>query len=703
MAKAKTKTEATMDLLPGGGNGAANGTAGSNGVHGNGQAADGESAAPVKRTNKKAGAVSTAVAGAYGADQIQVLKGLEAVRQRPAMYIGSTGEKGLHHLVYEVVDNSVDEAMAGVCDRIDVTLNPDGSVTVADNGRGIPVEMHKTEKKSTLEVVLSVLHAGGKFSGGGYKVSGGLHGVGVSVVNALSEWLVAEVSRGGKKYRMRFEKGGSKVSKLEEVGTSKKTGTTITFMPDATIFESVEFDFNTLSRRLRELAYLNAGLAINFSDERPGHENPRKEFRFPGGLKAFVDEMNHDHEVLHKKTFYTSNVVKVEEHADDTREVQVEVAWQYNDGYKERLLAFANNINTVEGGTHLEGFKSAMTRALNQTGRRLKILKEKDKNLSGEDVREGLTALISVKLPDPQFEGQTKTQLGNSYMKGLVDSLIYEEVTIWLEQNPNILKAIIGKGLQAQRAREAARAARDRTRKQSLLRTGVLSGKLADCSELNPDENELFLVEGDSAGGTAKQGRDRRFQAILPLRGKIINVEKARIDKVLTNEEISNLITAIGTNIGEEFDISKRRYDKVIIMTDADVDGAHIRTLILTFFFRHMPELITRGHVYVAQPPLFKVTKGKEGVYVLDQAAMEAQVKAYGGKTEVQRFKGLGEMDAEELRVTTMDPASRTLLRVEIEDMADAEETFDVLMGDNVEPRRDFINDRARTVVELDI
>ncbi|MEO7993352.1 MAG: DNA topoisomerase (ATP-hydrolyzing) subunit B [bacterium] len=661
------------------------------------KAANGDAPAPKKG---RTGSVATAVDGAYGAEQIQVLKGLDAVRKRPAMYIGSTSEKGLHHLVYEVVDNAVDEAMAGHCDTIEVTINVDGSCSVLDNGRGIPVEPHPTEKISTLEVVLTVLHAGGKFSGEGYKVSGGLHGVGVSVVNALASKLVAEVSRDGKLYRMEFDHGHA-TTKLDTVGSSKKNGTRITFWPDAEIFESVVFDFSTLSRRFKELAFLNRGLTITFTDLR--ETDKFRSYCYPGGLKAFIEELNHDHEVLHKQIFYTSQVVKASDLDDERREIQIEAALQYNDGYKDRMMAFANNINTVEGGTHMEGIKSALTRSLNAVAKKTKVLKEKDKNLSGDDAREGLTCVLSVKLPDPQFEGQTKTQLGNSYMKGLVDSVVYEEFSNWLEQNPSVLKKIIMKGLQAQRAREAAKAARDRTRKQSLLRTGVLSGKLADCSEINPDENELFLVEGDSAGGSAKQARDRRFQAILPLRGKIINVEKARIDKVLSNEEIGNLITAIGTNIGEEFDDTKRRYDKIIIMTDADVDGAHIRTLILTFFFRHMPELITKGHVYVAQPPLFKVTKGKESVYCLDQEAMEAQVKAYGGKTTVQRFKGLGEMDAAELEDTTMDPANRTLLRVEIIDQAEADETFDILMGDTVEPRRDFINERAKTVIELDI
>lgn len=655
----------------------------------------------VTKAKGRSGKVATGVDTAYGAEQIQVLKGLEAVRKRPAMYIGSTSEKGLHHLVYEVVDNSVDEAMAGHCDRIEVLLNPDGSCTVRDNGRGIPVEMHPTEKKSTLEVVLTVLHAGGKFSGEGYKVSGGLHGVGVSVVNALSEWLEAEVQRDGKVHHMRFQRGDA-AGPITSNGNSKQTGTSITFMPDRQIFETVVWDFQVLARRFRELAYLNQGLEIVFTDSRKGEEKTVT-YKYPGGLRAFVEELNHDHEALHKQIFYTSQVVKPGESETDNREIQVECALQYNTEYRDRIFTFANNINTVEGGTHLEGFKSALTRSLNQVARKTKVLKEKEKNLSGDDAREGLTAVISVKLPDPQFEGQTKTQLGNSYIKGLVDSLIYEEFGTWLEQNPAILKRIVAKGLQAQRAREAAKAARDRTRKQSLLRTGVLSGKLADCSEINQDENELFLVEGDSAGGTAKQGRDRRFQAILPLRGKIINVEKARLDKVLTNEEISNLITAIGTNIGEEFDITKRRYDKVIVMTDADVDGAHIRTLILTFLFRHMPDLVLRGHVYVAQPPLYKVTKGKESVYCLDDAALDAQMKKFGGKADLKRFKGLGEMNPDELQETTMDPATRTLLKINIDDLVEAEETFEILMGDNVEPRRNFITDRARTVVELDI
>lgn len=629
----------------------------------------------------------------YDASAIKVLHGLEAVRKRPAMYIGSTGEKGLHHLVYEVVDNSIDEAMSGYCDKIIITINKDNSVTVLDNGRGIPVDIHKDTGKSALEVVMTTLHAGGKFDKTGYKVSGGLHGVGVSVVNALSEWLEVEVYRYGKKYYQRYHRGVP-VDEVKTNGASKKTGTKTTFLADREIMETLDYKFDVLAKRFRELAYLNPGLEIIFIDER-GKEPKEERFLFKDGLKGYVKHLNRNQEPLHTKIFGMSR---------ERDSVQVDIALQYNTGYRDTIVCYANNISTTEGGTHLEGFKSALTRAINNVARKYNLIKDKDKNLSGEDVREGLTAVISVRLPEPQFEGQTKGQLGNSEVKGIVDSLFYEDFMAFLEENPPITKRIVQKGMQALQARDAARKARDLSRKKSLLTGAVLAGKLADCSEDKPETNELFLVEGDSAGGTAKGGRDRRFQAILPLKGKIINVEKARLDKILSNEEIANLITAIGTGIDDDFNIEKLRYNKIIIMTDADIDGAHIRTLILTFFFRHLRQLIERGHLYIAQPPLYQLKKGKKVIYVLDDAELkEKQAEFDGGGVTIKRYKGLGEMNESELWETTMNPEFRKLLKVTIEDAQEASEVIEMLMGDVVEPRKEFINEYAKKIEYLDI
>jgi DNA gyrase subunit B len=631
----------------------------------------------------------------YDASTIKVLEGLEAVRRRPAMYIGSTGEKGLHHLVYEVVDNSIDEAMAGHCDKITVTLNSNNSVTVIDNGRGIPVDLHEETGKSALEVVMTTLHAGGKFDKSGYKVSGGLHGVGVSCVNALSEWCEVEVYRDNKTWYQKYERGVP-VDKVKTNGASKKQGTKTTFLADSQVFETLEFKYDILARRFREMAFLNPGLEITFSDERTD-ENKEEKFYFKGGLVAYIKHLNRNVEPLFIKIFSTKR---------ERDGIEIDVALQYNTGYKDKILTYANNINTTEGGTHLEGFKSGLTRAINQVARKLGHLKEKSKNLSGDDVREGLTAVVSVKLPEPQFEGQTKGQLGNSEVKGIVDSLFYEEFCSYLEENPPIIKRIIQKGVQAQRAREAAKHARDLTRKKSLLHGAVLAGKLADCSDADPGKNELYLVEGDSAGGTAKGGRDRRFQAILPLKGKIINVEKARLDKILSNEEIGNLITAIGTGIDEDFEYIKLRYNKIIIMTDADIDGAHIRTLVLTFFFRHLKQLIDKGHLYIAQPPLYQLKKGKKIVYALDDDDLKIKQDEFDGQSggiSVKRYKGLGEMNDKELWETTMNPEVRKLLKMTIDDAEEAEETFVMLMGDTVEPRKDFINEYARKVEFLDI
>ncbi|MDY4561571.1 DNA topoisomerase (ATP-hydrolyzing) subunit B [Peptostreptococcus porci] len=630
----------------------------------------------------------------YGADQIQVLEGLEAVRKRPGMYIGSTGTRGLHHLVYEVVDNSVDEALAGNCSEIYVSLNNDGSVTVRDNGRGIPVEVHPKTGLSTLETVLTVLHAGGKFGGGGYKVSGGLHGVGVSVVNALSDWLVAEVFRDGKIYRQEYKRGVA-TTKLEVFdGKSNESGTAITFLPDASIFDETEFSYETLEFRFRELSFLNKVIKIEFEDKREGLEKT-KTFHFTGGLIEYVKYLNKTKTAIHPQ------IIHIDKVADDCT---IELALQYTDAYRENIYSFANNINTHEGGSHLSGFKTALTKVMNDYARRNNYLKEKDQNLSGEDIREGLTAIISVKLPEPQFEGQTKTKLGNTFMRGLVDTITNEEVGAFMEENPSVARIIIDKCLRAQRAREAAKKARELTRRKSVLENTSLPGKLADCSEKSPEKSEIFLVEGDSAGGSAKGGRDRNIQAILPLRGKILNVEKSRLDKILSSEEIKNMITAFGCGIGDDFDIEKLRYHKIIIMTDADVDGAHIRTLLLTFFFRYMRPLIEEGYVYAAQPPLFKIKKNKKEFYAYDERQLNATLEEVGRQgTEVSRYKGLGEMNAEQLWETTMDPESRILLQITVDDAIVADEVFSMLMGDKVAPRREFIEANAKFVKNLDI
>ena len=629
----------------------------------------------------------------YGASQIQVLEGLEAVRKRPGMYIGSTGPRGLHHLVYEIVDNSIDEALQGYCDRIYVSLNEDGSVTVKDDGRGIPVEVHPKTGKSTLETVLTVLHAGGKFGGGGYKVSGGLHGVGISVVNALSKWLVADVYRDGKIYRQTYEKGIT-TSELEVVGESHHTGTIINFMPDETIFDEIEFKYETLEHRLRELSFLNKGVKIVFEDKREGSQR-KKEFHYEGGLVEFVKYLNKTKTPIH------DDVVYIDKKVGDSI---VEIAMQYTDGYTENIYSFANNIDTHEGGTHLAGFKAALTKTVNDYAKRNKLIKENEGNLTGEDIREGLTAVISVKLPDPQFEGQTKTKLGNTYMRGNVDGVTVEELGAFLEENPTTARTIVDKGLRAQRAREAAKRARELTRRKSVLESTSLPGKLADCAEKDPSKSEIFLVEGDSAGGSAKQGRDRHTQAILPLRGKILNVEKSRLDRILSSDEIKNMITAFGCGIGNDFDLEKARYHKIVIMTDADVDGAHIRTLLLTFFFRYMRPLIENGYVYAAQPPLYKVKKQKKEYYVYSDKELEVLLEEIGRTgVELQRYKGLGEMNAEQLWDTTMNPETRTLLQVTIEDAVMADQVFSMLMGDKVGPRKEFIEENATYVTNLDI
>ena len=629
----------------------------------------------------------------YGASQIQVLEGLEPVRKRPGMYIGSTGPRGLHHLVYEIVDNSIDEALQGYCSQIYVAINEDGSIIVKDDGRGIPVEVHPQTGKSTLETVLTVLHAGGKFGGGGYKVSGGLHGVGVSVVNALSEWLIAEVYRDGKIYRQTYEKG-IPTSELSPVAEANHTGTVIQFMPDATIFDEIEFKYETLEHRLRELAFLNKGIKIVLEDKRADKEKS-KEFHYTGGLVEYVKYLNKTRTGIHE------DIVYIDKKVDD---YMVELAMQYTDGYTENVYSFANNINTHEGGTHLSGFKTALTKTVNEYARKIKALKDNEPNLLGEDIREGLTAVVSVKLPEPQFEGQTKTKLGNTEMRGIVDSITVEELGAFLEENPATAKIIVEKGLRAQRAREAAKRARELTRRKSILESTSLPGKLAGCAEKDPSKSEIFLVEGDSAGGSAKQGRDRHTQAILPLRGKILNVEKSRLDKILSSDEIKNMITAYGCGIGQDFDIEKARYHKIIIMTDADVDGAHIRTLLLTFFFRYMRPLIENGYVYAAQPPLYKVKKQKKEYYVYSDKELNKLLDEIGRQgVELQRYKGLGEMNAEQLWDTTMNPETRTLLQVSIEDAALADEVFSMLMGDKVGPRKEFIEENAKYVKNLDI
>jgi DNA gyrase subunit B len=632
-------------------------------------------------------------AGGYDADKITVLKGLEAVRLRPAMYVGSTGERGLHHLVYEVVDNSIDEALGGFCDSIEVTVHEDNSVTVVDNGRGIPVDEHPTEKKPAAEVVMTMLHAGGKFDSRSYKVSGGLHGVGVSVVNALSEWFHLEIYREGKIYRQTYARGKT-TSGLEVVGETDRTGTKATFLPDREVFESIEFDYDALAPRMRELAFLNKGLRIQITDERgKGAEDV---FCYEGGLVEYVKMLNRNKEVLHDPLYVSKE--------RDT--VTVELAIQYNTTYQENVFSYANSINTIEGGTHLSGFRTALTRSLNSYGQKEGMIKGNASPLSGEDVREGLTAVVNVKLLGPQFEGQTKTKLGNSEVRGIVESVVGEWLGEQLETNPAIARRILEKSISASRAREAARKARELTRRKSALESGNLPGKLADCSSREPERCEIYIVEGESAGGSAKQGRDRAFQAILPIKGKILNVEKARLDKVLSNEEIRTIITALGTGIGEdEFDAEKARYGRVIIMTDADVDGAHIRTLLLTFFFRHMKPLIESGRVYIAQPPLYRVRKGKQEWYAYNDAERDRILSGLEGRkgAAVQRYKGLGEMNPEQLWSTTMNPENRTLLRVTIEDAAEADHIFTVLMGEEVEPRRAFIEENAASVANLDI
>ena len=625
--------------------------------------------------------------GQYDAAQIQVLEGLEAVRKRPGMYIGSTGPKGLHHLVYEIVDNSIDEALAGYCKTIHVTIQSDNSIMVEDDGRGMPVDKHPKMGIPAVEVIHTVLHAGGKFGGGGYKVSGGLHGVGASVVNALSTHMEVEIKRNGKIYKQSYEKGKT-VSKLEIIGESRKTGSKTTFWPDPEIFETTVFDFDVLEHRLREMAFLNKGIKIVFKDEREGKKRSET-YHYEGGIKEYVKFLNKNKDPLHQDVIYFE-IIK--------ENCEVEVAMQYTDSYSELILGYANNINTTDGGTHIVGFKSALTRVFNDYGKKSKVLKDND-TLSGEDVREGLTAIVSVKLSEPQFEGQTKAKLGNSEIRGFVETSTNENLTAFLEENPAQAKIIIEKCIKAARAREAARKARDLTRRKGALESFSLPGKLADCSEKDPALSEIFLVEGDSAGGSAKDGRDRKRQAILPLRGKILNVEKARLDRILSSEEIKNMITAFGCGIGEDFNLEKLRYHKIIIMTDADVDGAHIRTLLLTFFYRYMKPLIEEGYVYVAQPPLYQVKKGKEVHYTYseeEQAKLMTEIADKPGKADIQRYKGLGEMDAEQLWETTMDFNHRTLVQITLEDSAAADEIFTTLMGDKVPPRKKFIEDNAQ-------
>ncbi len=626
----------------------------------------------------------------YTAEDIQVLEGLEAVRRRPGMYVGSTDIRGLHHVVCEVVDNSIDEALAGFCDRIIVTIHKDSTVTVEDNGRGIPVDIHPQTGKSALEVVHTVLHAGAKFGSDTYKVASGLHGIGVSAVNALSEWLEVLVQRDGKLYSQRYERGVP-VTPVKKVGTAKGTGTTTTFLPDSTMLQTLDYKYETLAQRFREMAFLTRGLTITFRDERDDVENS---FYFEGGVMSFVRYLNRNRKVLHP-TFH------VERQVNDTL---VEAALQYTDGYAASTYAFANNINTVDGGTHLTGFRSALTRSLNEYARKTGILKEKDSNFLGEDVREGLTAIISVKMKDPQFESQTKAKLGNAEIKSLVESVVAESLSAWLEKDARDAKVILAKVRGASRAREAARHARELVMRKSALDTMTLPGKLADCSETDPAKCELYVVEGDSAGGSAKQGRDRRFQAILPLRGKILNVEKSRLDKILQNREIRTLITALGTGIASSFDLSNLRYHRVMIMTDADVDGAHISTLLLTFFFRYMEPLIENGHLFIAQPPLYRIQTSRQSFYVYSEAQREEIVKKLKGKkVTLQRYKGLGEMNPEQLWETTMNPENRTLLQVTLEDAVTADRTFDMLMGSSVPPRKRFIQTNAKDVRNLDI
>ncbi len=625
----------------------------------------------------------------YGAEEIQVLEGLEAVRRRPGMYIGSTDTKGLHHLVYEIVDNSIDEAMAGFCDEIKIYLHEDNSVTVIDNGRGIPVDVHTKTGLPAVQVVMTVLHAGGKFGGGGYKVSGGLHGVGLSVVNALSEHLKVEVWLNGNIYSQSYQRGAP-VTGLEITGKTELTGTKITFTPDSEIFEELDFNSETLSTRFQELAFLSKGIKIKFYDER---NNTEVTYHHEGGIRDFVQHLNNNKDPLHKPIY-------LEQDKDD---IIVELALQYTGGYIDTLFSFVNNIHTIDGGTHEAGFKAGLTRVVNDYIRKNNLIKNGMNGLTGEDIREGLTAVISIKVPEPQFEGQTKTKLGNSEVRSIVDSVVVNGLTTFLEENPSVAKKVVEKSIMASRAREAARKARELTRRKTVLESSTLPGKLADCSNRDPSVSELYIVEGDSAGGSAKQGRDRGFQAILPLRGKILNVEKARMDRILNNEEIRAMITALGTGIGDDFDLEKARYHKIIIMTDADVDGAHIRTLLLTFFYRYMKKLIEAGYVFIAQPPLYKIKKGKQERYAYNDRELEKALDKIGTNASLQRYKGLGEMDAEQLWDTTMNPDSRTVLQVKLDDAIKADEIFTTLMGDKVEPRRNFIRDNYNDVRNLDV
>jgi DNA gyrase subunit B len=630
----------------------------------------------------------------YDENQIQVLEGLEAVRKRPGMYIGSTSGRGLHHLVWEIVDNSIDEALAGFCDAIEITIEEDNSITVTDNGRGIPVGIHEKMGRPAVEVIMTVLHAGGKFGGGGYKVSGGLHGVGASVVNALSTELEVYVHRDGKIHYQKFEKGVPSFD-LKIIGDTDKTGTVTHFTPDPEIFtETTEYDYDTLANRVRELAFLNKGIQISIEDKRG--EGKRRDYHYEGGIKSYVEHLNRSKEVIHEEPIF------IEGEKDD---ITIEIALQYNDGFASNLYSFANNIHTHEGGTHESGFKTALTRVINDYARKNHVFKESDANLSGEDVREGLTAIVSIKHPDPQFEGQTKTKLGNSEARTITDSLFSEHLETFLLENPVVARKVVEKGLMAARARMAAKKARELTRRKSALEISSLPGKLADCSSKDPSISEIYVVEGDSAGGSAKQGRDRHFQAILPLRGKIINVEKARLDKILSNNEVRAIITALGTGIGEDFDLTKARYHKIVIMTDADVDGAHIRTLLLTFFYRYMRKIIEAGFIYIAQPPLYKIQQGKKIEYAYNDKELDRILAEISPtpKPGIQRYKGLGEMNPEQLWETTMDPSSRTLLQVSLQDAIEADETFEILMGDKVEPRRNFIEENAAYVKNLDI
>ncbi len=622
----------------------------------------------------------------YNAESITVLKGLEAVRKRPAMYIGDTSVHGMHHLVYEAVDNSIDEALAGYCNEVKVVIHKDNSVSVIDNGRGIPVEMHPEEKRSALEVVMTVLHAGGKFDRDSYKVSGGLHGVGISVVNALSRWLEVKVRRNGKLHFQRYERG-TPVSEVRECGPADNTGTEVHFMPDEKVFAVIPFEYERLSNRLRELAFLNPGVKITLSDERAGRENV---YQYEGGIVSFVEHLNKSKRTVHESIYFNK----------EQEGLNVEIALQYNDGYLENSFSFANNINTIEGGTHLSGFKTALTRVINNYIGKNKISDEK---LTGDDVREGLTSVISIKIPEPQFEGQTKTKLGNAYVKGAVDSVVTTHLSNYFEENPAVARMIVEKSVLAAKAREAARKARDLTRRKNALNIGNLPGKLADCQEQDPAKCELFLVEGDSAGGSSKQARDRKFQAILPLRGKILNVEKARLDKIFANNEITSIITAVGTGILEEFDVSKLRYHRIIITCDSDVDGAHISCLLLTFFYRYMRDLVDRGHVYIALPPLYRVKHGKTEIYAHDDAALKKVLQDFKEDAEVQRYKGLGEMNPEQLWETTMDPGRRKIKQITVDDAIAADEMFSTLMGDEVEPRKEFIFKHARNVKNLDV